>query len=207
MQEEQKAASGTEMRNSLGGSPPKLAPKHTYSYAFKQQILRAWQPVPTLGSTVAIFIVFGKVTRYKAHITSIIGLIFLGLGLAMYILTKEVWDLELRYDNQCSTIGVTCTVQFYVPTQVAGPIYVYYELNNFYQNYRRYLNSMDYRQLDGEVLTASDVSSSCEGAVYMSDIGKTQSWGGYNLSPNDVANPCGLLARSVFNGKNTDLFT
>ncbi len=62
MQEEQKAASGNDVRNSIGGSQPQLAPKNSYSYAFKQQILRAWQPVPTLGSTVTIFIAFGKET-------------------------------------------------------------------------------------------------------------------------------------------------
>jgi len=33
--------------------------KNTFTYAFKQQILRAWQPVPTLLSTVIIFIVIG----------------------------------------------------------------------------------------------------------------------------------------------------
>ena len=49
-------------RHSVGGSSSKNSSKHTYSYAFKQQILRAWQPVPTLGSTVTIFVAFGKKT-------------------------------------------------------------------------------------------------------------------------------------------------
>ena len=142
----------------------------------------------------------------KDKLTFKLGLIFLGLGLAMYILTTQVWHLKLRYDDQCSTLGSSCTIQFTVDTQVANPIYVYYELNNFYQNYRRYLNSMDYKQLAGEVLSASDVSSTCEGAVYMSDIGKTKSWGGIDLASNAVANPCGLLARSYFDGNNKRAF-
>lgn len=32
-----------------------------------------------------------------------------------------------------------------------GPIYVYYELENYYQNHRRYVSSRDPYQLEGEV--------------------------------------------------------
>ena len=43
--------------------------KNTFSYAFKQQILRAWQPVPTLQSTVVIFVVLGIYLFILYHIT------------------------------------------------------------------------------------------------------------------------------------------
>lgn len=32
---------------------------------------------------------------------------------------------------------------------VKGPIYVYYQLDNFYQNHRRYVKSRDNEQLQG----------------------------------------------------------
>jgi len=31
------------------------------------------------------------------------------------------------------------------------------------------------------------------------DSGRTKSWGGYDLNPKAPANPCGLIAKSVFN--------
>ena len=30
-----------------------------------------------------------------------------------------------------------------------GPVYVYYELSNFYQNHRRYVKSLSFKQLQG----------------------------------------------------------
>lgn len=39
---------------------PKEDRPGTFSYAFKQQILKAWQPVPSFGATLVIFIASGK---------------------------------------------------------------------------------------------------------------------------------------------------
>ena len=40
---------------------------------------------------------------------------------------------------------------FNVGEDVPGPVYVYYELENFYQNHRRYVQSRSASQLEGEV--------------------------------------------------------
>lgn len=117
----------------------------------------------------------------------------------MLFTTKDIWDLNTRYDDQCPTLGPDCSITINVNKDVDGPVFLYYGLNNFYQNHRRYLNSRDTSQLKGEVLSASDLSD-CDPAKYMRDIGRTKSWGGNTLQPGDVANPCGLVARSFFNG-------
>jgi len=38
-----------------------------------------------------------------------------------------------------------------------APVYVYYQLDNFYQNHRRYVKSRDYKQLMGENRTLADI--------------------------------------------------
>ena len=42
-------------------------------------------------------------------------------------------------------------IDFKFPEDMSGPIYVYYELTNFYQNNRRYLKSTSTKQLLGAV--------------------------------------------------------
>ena len=76
--------------------------------------------------------------------------------------------------------------------KVDGPLYLYYELENYFQNHRRYYQSLDRNQLQGEVLTENDVSLNCS-PLYKN---------GSNL-----LNPCGLIANSFFNGKCIDQFT
>jgi len=77
---------------------------------------------------------------------------------------------------------------------------VYYQLNNFYQNHRRYVKSKSNNQLDGQVLGVSDLSSDCDPIVTVSDLGINATFGKtVFLNPTDPANPCGLIAKSLFN--------
>jgi hypothetical protein len=50
---------------------------------FKQQTLRAWRPVPSYGSTMITFLVF--------------GLIFLTLGIALYVMSDHVQLASVDY--------------------------------------------------------------------------------------------------------------
>ena len=45
-----------------------------------------------------------------------------------------------------------CQVTFTFDTDRDGPFYLYYHLTNFFQNHRRYYNSRDVYQLQGEVI-------------------------------------------------------
>lgn len=47
-----------------------------------------------------------------------------------------------------------------------APVFVYYELDNFYQNHRRYVKSRSVNQLQGDSLSGADVSTDCDPIVY-----------------------------------------
>lgn len=66
-----------------------------------------------------------------------------------------------------------------------APVYLYYELANFYQNHRRYVKSRSDKQLAGTFYTESSQLSDCDPLRTLN--GK-------------LLNPCGLIANSVFNG-------
>lgn len=80
---------------------------------------------------------------------------------------------------------LTCQIQFDVPNDVKGPVYLYYRLTNFYQNHREYVDSYDLSQLKGRAVSANDISSDC-GPLAKNDDGKPYY-------------PCGLIANSMFN--------
>jgi len=72
---------------------------------------------------------------------------------------------------------------------MSKPIYVYYRLDNFYQNHRRYARSRNDDQLNGKAVTKYSGLSACD---------PVKSANG-SRDPNDFFVPCGLIAASVFN--------
>lgn len=160
---------------------------------FKQQTLPAWRPIPSFRSTMITFTVF--------------GVIFLGLGVLLYIMSDKIYEKVVPYDNlaQCRNTPVPneCKASFTIETDVAGPIYVYYQLDNFYQNHRRYVKSRSFNQLNGQYL-AADASGlkECDPIMFNKDLpSNTMSFNNKrNLSafPDEPAIPCGLVAKSFF---------
>jgi hypothetical protein len=87
--------------------------------------------------------------------------------------------------------------------KMEAPIFVYYELENFYQNHRRYVKSRSYKQLRGESLTIDDIQSDCDPIVTYKDLGLQPinvdgDWDD-SIAETKPANPCGLVAKSYFN--------
>ena len=54
---------------------------------FKQQMLKAWRPVPSLTKTRIMFFIFSS--------------IFLGLGIPMIVLSSRIREYSVRYDALC----------------------------------------------------------------------------------------------------------
>ena len=46
-----------------------------------------------------------------------------------------------------------------------GPVYVYYELNNYYQNHRLYAKSLSDPQLKGNTISKSEAETECDPIV------------------------------------------
>lgn len=57
-----------------------------------------------------------------------------------------------------------------IEENINAPVYVYYQLDNFYQNHRRYVKSKDSKQLMGQVRTVDDVKDNCTPVVQNSDL-------------------------------------
>lgn len=54
---------------------------------FKQQTLKSWRPVATAMSTVLTFAIF--------------GVIFLGMGMGLFVMSQSIFDSETQYNDVC----------------------------------------------------------------------------------------------------------
>ena len=90
-------------------------------------------------------------------------------------------------------------MDLHIEIPIKAPIYAYYQLDNFYQNHRRYVKSRNDDQLKGNYMTVEELDS-CEPVKTNSDLGLDYAFDGITLlDPEAPAYPCGLVAKSLFN--------
>lgn len=106
--------------------------------------------------------------------------LFLATGIVLYVLSDQITEITKRYDNATDCDGkATCRINLIddnageTSGDIKAPIYVYYQLENFYQNHRRYVKSRDNEQLYGTYKTPEDLSS-CDPIVKNSDLWSSQ---------------------------------
>ncbi|OQD70066.1 hypothetical protein PENDEC_c027G00395 [Penicillium decumbens] len=188
-------------RSDSDKKPKSRRPANT---AFRQQRLKAWQPILTPKSVLPLFFV--------------VGVLFAPIGGVLLWASSQVQEIVIDYTN-CPTEAPTgsfgdlskyvsttwkaksgtppswqktwnstgrnwiCTLEFNIPESMGPPVFMYYRLTNFYQNHRRYVQSLDLEQLKGTPVrnagsVCSPLATSASGKPYY---------------------PCGLIANSMFN--------
>ena len=107
-----------------------------------------------------------------------------------------------------------------IENKVEGPIYLYYELNRFYANHRRFTKSKEPEQLNGKYLDPEELQE-CDPVARIGDLYPSQRFAVATYSrEEEVADPtgkikegdrkpfkdygapaipCGLIARAMFN--------
>mmetsp|Transcript_9162 Transcript_9162/g.18343 ORF Transcript_9162/g.18343 Transcript_9162/m.18343 type:complete len:388 (-) Transcript_9162:110-1273(-) len=166
-----------------------MASRRPADTPFKQQRLNAWQPILTPTWVIGTFF--------------LIGITFIPIGISLLSQSNAVKEMSIQYDgsgtpnsqsacmiqatNEGYANNKSCTVTFNVAEDMDGPVYVYYELTNFYQNHRKYVKSLSFKQLRGEVTDHHDLAD-CAPLDHVVVGGATK-----------ALNPCGLVANSLFN--------
>lgn len=130
-----------------------------------------------------------------------VGTFFVVLGAILLVYSGDVKEYSLRYDNDpncrvtidmdSTQLPVLCTKTFTVKEDMELPVYFYYELKQFYQNHRDYLQSYSHKQLVSQELTETGGSS---GAGSCDPLKKYHE---------KVIYPCGLVANSFFSDRFT----
>ena len=152
---------------------------------FRQQKFPGWRPLPTISCITIIFISA--------------GVFFIIFGIFILIFTGQIKEFKFRYDLFCAEKrrhNEKCELSLSIPETMKKPIFIYYQINDLRQNHRFYMENKSNKQLKGEEVSKEDLekSNDCDGALYNKD---------FDLDPDkypedDVAFPCGLIAKSFF---------
>ncbi|KAG0566347.1 hypothetical protein KC19_7G057000 [Ceratodon purpureus] len=157
---------------------------HQLKYTkFTQQELPAWKPVITPKWAMIIFMV--------------VGIFSIPIGIVTLAASHNVVQIVHRYDRECMrsktledsvsyiqnpSVDHRCNVTLVVPKMMKNPVFVFYELDKFHQNHRRYMKSRSTKQHQGEDRRSVD---SCHPIA--------------RVSKRDPIIPCGLIAWTLFN--------
>ncbi|KAH9613085.1 hypothetical protein KSS87_023242 [Heliosperma pusillum] len=148
---------------------------------FTQQELPACKPILTPRWVISAFMV--------------ISVVFIPIGVASLFASRDVVEVVERYDDVCVSGSKSdkikyiqgagdksCSRTLTIKKHMKAPIYIYYQLDNFYQNHRRYVKSRSDQQLRSKK-SENDVST-CQPE---------------DMNGNKPIVPCGLIAWSLFN--------
>ncbi|KAK7243759.1 hypothetical protein RIF29_38570 [Crotalaria pallida] len=147
---------------------------------FTQQELPACKPILTPRAVISAFL--------------LVSVVFVPIGVVSLMASRKVVEIVHRYESECvpgnvdkvayiqSPADKTCHLTLTVHKHMKSPIYVYYQLDNFYQNHRRYVKSRSDEQLRDRNKESSTSTCKPEDSVDGKPIV-----------------PCGLIAWSLFN--------
>jgi hypothetical protein len=177
------ASSSSAAAGSADPSANRRASKRPKYSRFTQQELPACKPILTPKWVISAFL--------------LVSIVFIPIGVASLFASRDVVELVDRYETDCipladrnnkvgyiqsNTTNKICNRTIKVTKHMKQPIFIYYQLDNFYQNHRRYVKSRSDSQLKTPNVTDT---SACD--------------------PEDTVNgtlpivPCGLIAWSLFN--------
>lgn len=127
----------------------------TFKRQIRTQTLPIWQPSFDAKSVGRILILFSMIT----------------LPLALYMIVTNLHSSEYRFEfgEECKNtrnymrvvrrmcvfcggnLNPSCSKQIIIPDDIVLPVFVYYEISNYYQNLRSRVQSIDNDQLRGEI--------------------------------------------------------
>uniref|UniRef100_A0A8C5MEE8 Cell cycle control protein n=1 Tax=Leptobrachium leishanense TaxID=445787 RepID=A0A8C5MEE8_9ANUR len=163
-------------------SVPSQRPDNT---AFTQQRLPAWQPLLSASIVLPFFF--------------LAGFSFIAVGIGLFYSSNSIKECEFDYTGsqpgdrcgEClnvvfnATHPCNCNFTFNLTDVFQGPVFMYYELSNFFQNHFRYMASRDDTQLSGYLSNLKSPVNACY--PYQYD------------EKNTPYAPCGAVANSMFN--------
>ncbi|ANB14569.1 aminophospholipid translocase regulatory protein CDC50 [Sugiyamaella lignohabitans] len=184
--------------------------------AFRQQRLKAWQPILTPKTVLPLFfciaIIFAPIGGLLLYASNQVQEIVIDYSYcsqqaptdnfanipSRFVSSQTFsggkqpanppqWKLQVNHDTTPGADNATCFLRFDVPTEMGNPIFMFYRLTNFFQNHRRYVQSFNEDQLNGKAVSASSLKSPDDCKPL-------------TLAPDGRPYyPCGLIANSWFN--------
>lgn len=155
--------------------------------ALYQQRMKAWYPI-----LHPVWVIAGLF---------ILGIVFVPVGFRLVAISDSVVELSQMYDSGTGNVSEpcsiteanadkTCSLDFVLDRDMEPPIMIYYQIENFYQNHRKYFMSRDDSQLLGSTTQTNIAEKQCAPLNELKNK---------NTGVMTKLNPCGLIANTLFN--------
>lgn len=132
------------------------------------------------------------------------SMLHLACGILLIATSLSIKEYRVRYDDKCfpsesqSKLGQNVTVKFDNP-ELTGNVYLYYELDGFYQSHFRFTSSFSADQMQGRYVDSSDDCEPVSLSYFTSDE-KSRKEGPLSRFQNTtkLPAPCGLFTTYFF---------
>ncbi|KAH8788466.1 CDC50/LEM3 family [Diaporthe sp. PMI_573] len=188
---------------------------------YKQQRMKSWEPILTPTTAIKLFLILGLIMTAIGGfwLAKDSGIRQIRIDYTRCDEIESYDELEVmppdnvfkqfrassagqpvdqwKRSNQTLTFdGVTknytmCTIEFFLPEDLQPPVLYHYQLTNFLQNHREYINSRHNGQLAGQNISLS--------AIKTSECGPLKTLRSTDDGTERIIYPCGLIANSYFN--------
>jgi hypothetical protein len=163
--------------HSIDGPSPLDQPEddepESWGHRFAQRRLKAWQPILAPRRVIACYIVS--------------GLLFFGIGIVLLLTSRSVEEYVVDYTDLPTNRHGVGTFDIQVVSDMEPPIWVYYQLDGFHQNHRRYVKSRSNSQLGEGTVPPKTAEQDLTECIPWVTTGERINY------------PCGVIAKSVFN--------
>lgn len=143
-------------------------------------LMKSFHPPPSVKTAIIVLLT--------------LGLIFIIIGAILISYSIPLVQYQEQYFKKGSDDYSDQNITINIKKKMTKPIFLYYKVNNFFQNHRIYSLSKSIKQLTGKTITEKEADLDCKLYETYNKIPRAK-----DKDEGNTAYPCGLIAKTFIN--------
>ena len=150
-----------------------------------------------------------KIPSYRPNISNtttgsimfLLSITIIGLGIIIIFFSSMIEEEKIKYEKEQNNVTLNLNIKN------SNTYFFYYEIENYYQNHKRYLKGVSENQLKGFNMQKNELLNDCRNALTNKEMNVTNSIDPLiKLNPNEISIPCGIYAKSYINLSSLNIY-